>query len=84
MEIILQLLSEHGLSVAFNILFIVGLYLLVKYVIKEKAEAFEESHNRNYEIICDLIKKLNTVKNDLTEVKSDLKVIIEIFKDTKK
>lgn len=83
MEIILELLSEHGLSVAFNVLFVVGLYMLVKYVIREKAEAFEESHNRNYQIICDLIKKLNGVKDDLTEVKSDLKVIIEIFKDRK-
>lgn len=84
MEDLTKLISEHGISVAFNVAFIIGAYWLAKYVIHEKAEAFEEAHERNYQIICDLIKRVNELKGDVTEVKSDIRVVIEIFKDKTK
>ncbi len=77
MKEILDLISEFGLSLVIAIGALYALYKFFFFSIREVKTTFEKRHET-------MAKNMEEVKVSLAEVKSDLKVLVEFIKDTKK
>ena len=77
MEEILNLVREFGLSLVIAIGALYALYKFFFFSVREVKDTFTKRHEIN-------AKKMEEVKTSLTEIKSDLKVVIEFIKQMNK
>lgn len=77
MKEILDLISEFGLSLVIAIGALYALYKFFFFSIREVKTTFEKRHET-------MAKNMEEVKISLAEIKSDLKVLVEFIRDTKK
>jgi len=77
MEEILSLVKEFGLSLVIAIGALYALYKFFFFSVREVKDTFTKRHEIN-------AKKMEEVKTSLTEIKSDLKVVIEFIKEMNK
>jgi hypothetical protein len=76
MEEVLDLVREFGLSLVIAIGALYALYKFFFFSIREVKATFEKRH----EIMA---KNMEEVKVSLAEVKSDLKILVELLKSSK-
>lgn len=76
MEEILNLVSEFGLSLVIAIGALYALYKFFFFSIREVKTTFEKRHET-------MAKNMEEVKVSLAEVKSDLKILVELLKSSK-
>jgi len=76
MEEVLNLVREFGLSLVIAIGALYALYKFFFFSIREVKTTFEKRH----EVMA---KNMEEVKVSLAEVKSDLKILVELLKDSK-
>ncbi len=76
MEEVLNLIREFGLSLVIAVGALYALYKFFFFSIREVKTNFE----RRYELIS---KNMEELKVSLAEVKSDLKILVELLKDSK-
>jgi len=76
MEEVLNLVKEFGLSLVIAIGAIYALYQFFFFSIREVKTNFERRHEL-------MSKNMEELKVSLAEVKSDLKILVELLKDSK-
>ncbi len=76
MEEILNLVREFGLSLVIAIGALYALYKFFFFSIREVKTTFEKRHET-------MAKNMEEVKVSLAEVKSDLKILVELLKSSK-
>ena len=77
MEEILNLVKEFGLPLVIAIGALYALYKFFFFSVREVKDTFTKRHEVN-------ARKMEEVKASLTEIKSDLKVVIEFIKQMNK
>lgn len=76
MEEVLNLVKEFGLSLVIAIGALYALYQFFFFSIREVKTNFERRHEL-------MSKNMEELKISLAEVKSDLKILVELLKDSK-
>jgi hypothetical protein len=76
MEEVLDLVKEFGLSLVIAIGALYALYQFFFFSIREVKTNFERRHEL-------MSKNMEELKVSLAEVKSDLKILVELLKDSK-
>jgi len=76
MEEVLNLVKEFGLSLVIAIGALYALYQFFFFSIREVKTNFERRHEL-------MSKNMEELKVSLAEVKSDLKILVELLKDSK-
>ena len=76
MEEVLNLVKEFGLSLVIAIGALYALYQFFFFSIREVKTNFEKRHEL-------MSKNMEELKVSLAEVKSDLKILVELLKDSK-
>jgi hypothetical protein len=76
MEEVLNLIREFGLSLVIAVGALYALYKFFFFSIREVKTTFEKRHET-------MAKNMEEVKVSLAEVKSDLKILVELLKDSK-
>jgi len=76
MEEVLDLVREFGLSLVIAIGALYALYRFFFFSIREVKTTFEKRHET-------MAKNMEEVKISLAEVKSDLKILVELLKSSK-
>ena len=76
MEEVLDLVKEFGLSLVIAIGALYALYQFFFFSIREVTTNFERRHEL-------MSKNMEELKVSLAEVKSDLKILVELLKDSK-
>ena len=76
MEEVLNLVKEFGLSLVIAIGALYALYKFFFFSIREVKTNFERRHEL-------MSKNMEELKISLAEVKSDLKILVELLKDSK-
>ena len=76
MEEVLNLVKEFGLSLVIAIGALYALYKFFFFSIREVKTNFERRHEL-------MSKNMEELKVSLAEVKSDLKILVELLKDSK-
>jgi len=76
MEEVLNLVKEFGLSLVIAIGALYALYQFFFFSIREVKTNFERRHEL-------MSKNMGELKVSLAEVKSDLKILVELLKDSK-
>ena len=76
MEEVLDLVKEFGLSLVIAIGALYALYQFFFFSIREVKTNFEKRHEL-------MSKNMEELKISLAEVKSDLKILVELLKDSK-
>ena len=76
MEEVLNLIKEFGLSLVIAIGALYALYQFFFFSIREVKTNFERRHEL-------MSKNMEELKVSLAEVKSDLKILVELLKDSK-
>ena len=77
-----KLIQELGFPVAMSLGLAFALYSVIRYILKEKVEdtlkRFDEKHRLNHEAMMELKNDIEKVKKWCAEIKSDLKVYIDL------
>ena len=76
MEEVFKLVESYGLSVVLLMGSLYALYKFFFFSIREVKTTFEKRHET-------MAKNMEEVKVSLAEVKSDLKILVELLKDSK-
>tara|TARA_Y100000310_G_scaffold270854_1_gene284891 strand:- start:788 stop:1054 length:267 start_codon:yes stop_codon:yes gene_type:complete len=78
----IKLIQELGFPIALSLGLAFALYSVVRYILKEKVEdtlkRFDEKHRLNHEAMMELHNDIEKVKKWCAEIKSDLKVYIDL------
>ena len=78
----IKLIQELGFPVALSIGLAFALYSVIRYILKEKVEdkliRFDEKHRILHESMVELHNDIEKIKKWNAEIKSDLKVYIDL------
>ena len=78
----IKLIQELGLPVAMSLVMAGALYSLIRYILKEKVEdtlkRFDEKHENLQHRLDGIMNELGKIKKWNAEIKSDLKVYVDL------